>query len=128
MPHNLVLDSALVAVPGLVADVAVDERVLREHFAHQELLAQGEGIFCEPASAASVAGLLKLSRNGMHLSGKKVVCILTGTGLKDPDLAGTLDPVSMEEFPAELSAVERALNLVQLDKTKLANLARFTNG
>ena len=77
-----------------------------------KLLAQSEGIFCEPASAASVAGLLKLSRNGLHLNDKKVVCILTGTGLKDPDLAGTLDPVSMEEFPAELSAVERALNLV----------------
>jgi threonine synthase len=74
-----------------------------------KLLAREEGIFCEPASAAPVAGLLKLSREGLHLKGKRVVCIITGTGLKDPDLAGELEPVVMEEYPAELDAIERAL-------------------
>lgn len=49
------------------------------------LLASGEGIFCEPASAASVAGLLKLKEQVP--TGATVVCVLTGNGLKDPDIA-----------------------------------------
>ncbi|MDX2098111.1 MAG: threonine synthase [Leptolyngbyaceae cyanobacterium bins.59] len=49
------------------------------------LLAKEEGIFCEPASAASVAGLLKLK--DQVPTGAKVVCVLTGNGLKDPDNA-----------------------------------------
>ena len=73
------------------------------------LMARTEGIFCEPAAAASVAGLLKLSEGGLHLNGKRVVCVITGTGLKDPDLAGEMEPVAMEEYPVELEAVERAL-------------------
>ena len=48
----------------------------------------------------------------MHLKGRKVVCVITGTGLKDPDLADTLEPVSMAEYAAELSEVESALELV----------------
>ena len=85
-----------------------DEDIIESY----KLMAQQEGIFCEPASAASVAGLLKSSREGLRLKGKKVVCVITGTGLKDPDLADTLEPGSMEEYPAELTAVERALSLV----------------
>lgn len=46
-----------------------------------------EGIFAEPASAASVAGLLKRHRNGQGTPGQTVVCVLTGNGLKDPDSA-----------------------------------------
>ena len=72
-------------------------------------MAQVEGIFCEPAAAASVAGLLKLAGNGLHLKGKRIVCIITGTGLKDPDLAENLEPVAMGEYPAELEALEKAL-------------------
>lgn len=49
------------------------------------LLASGEGIFCEPASAASVAGLLKVK--DQVPTGATVVCVLTGNGLKDPDTA-----------------------------------------
>ncbi|MEM8503296.1 MAG: threonine synthase [Cyanobacteria bacterium P01_D01_bin.1] len=49
------------------------------------LLASGEGIFCEPASAASVAGLLKVKDQVPE--GAKIVCILTGNGLKDPEAA-----------------------------------------
>jgi len=48
-------------------------------------LASEEGIFCEPASAASVAGLLKIK--AQVPAGAKVVCVLTGNGLKDPDCA-----------------------------------------
>lgn len=52
-----------------------------------ELVAEKEGIFCEPASAASIAGLLKAHRTGRILRGSTVVCVLTGHGLKDPDSA-----------------------------------------
>jgi threonine synthase len=52
------------------------------------LLAQEEGVFCEPASAASVAALLEATADGMVEPGSTVVCVLTGHGLKDPDTAG----------------------------------------
>ena len=89
---------------GAIASVSDDE-ILRAY----QLLARSEGIFCEPASAASVAGLLKLSGQGLQLRGKKVVCVITGNGLKDPDVAAGLDPSAMQEYPAELDALERAL-------------------
>lgn len=56
-----------------------------EILAAYRLLASKEGIFCEPASAASVAGLLKI-RNQVP-TGVNIVCVLTGNGLKDPDVA-----------------------------------------
>ena len=68
------------------------------------LLASGEGIFCEPASAAAVAGLLRYGADGAA----RVACVLTGHGLKDPqtalDHAGAVVPCD-----AELSAVEEAV-------------------
>ncbi|MFH1541790.1 MAG: threonine synthase [bacterium] len=60
-----------------------DEEILAAY----KLVAAKEGVFCEPASASSVAGLLKLSKAGKIPAGSKVVCILTGHGLKDPDNA-----------------------------------------
>ncbi|MBG9794800.1 threonine synthase [Paenibacillus dendritiformis] len=51
------------------------------------LLAAREGVFAEPASAASVAGVLKLHREGYFAGGESVVCVLTGHGLKDPNIA-----------------------------------------
>ena len=64
---------------------ATDEKIL-EAYHH---LASREGVFCEPASAASVAGLLARHRSGSEIcpEGGKVVCTLTGHGLKDPDRA-----------------------------------------
>src|SRR5689334_2651322 len=52
------------------------------------MLAQEEGVFCEPASAASVAALLAAVDDGLVEAGSTVVCVLTGHGLKDPDTAG----------------------------------------
>ena len=49
------------------------------------LLATTEGIYCEPASAISVAGLLNLSNTGTDFNNQRIVCVITGTGLKDPD-------------------------------------------
>ena len=74
-------------------------------------LASMEGIFCEPASAASLAGLLKKVDSGEDFSGTSIVCVLTGNGLKDPDIASTIEPVSMQEYSADISDVERALSL-----------------
>ena len=53
----------------------------------QKLLAETEGIFCEPASAASIAGLLKDLERSVIGEGSTIVCTLTGHGLKDPDTA-----------------------------------------
>ena len=64
-------------------DACTDEEIL----AAQKLLAQKEGVFCEPASATSLAGALKDIRAGKIPAGSKVVCTLTGHGLKDPDVA-----------------------------------------
>ncbi|MDG2101803.1 MAG: threonine synthase [Dehalococcoidia bacterium] len=50
----------------------------------QSLLANKEGIFCEPASAASFAGLIKKINSGLDVKNRIIVCILTGNGLKDP--------------------------------------------
>ncbi len=78
------------------------------------LLANHDGVFAEPASAASVAGLLQLARTGYFTSRKKrqttVVCILTGHGLKDPGCA--IDSITMPKpLPPSLSAVSKAVGL-----------------
>jgi threonine synthase len=65
-----------------------------------------EGLFCEPASAASVAGLRLLARTGILERGKTVVCVLTGHGLKDPDTARSRSsqPVPVEADPVAVAA------------------------
>jgi threonine synthase len=89
---------------GGIIDMVGDEEILSA----QSLLATKGGIFGEPASAASLAGLIKLSRCGVDFSQKRVVCVVTGTGLKDTDIAlKSAEPFL--ELPADLSAVERAL-------------------
>ncbi|AYK07143.1 MULTISPECIES: threonine synthase [Brevibacillus] len=60
-----------------------DEEILEAY----QLLAKKEGIFCEPASAASFAGIIKLHRMGQLAQGARIVCVLTGHGLKDPSIA-----------------------------------------
>ncbi len=92
---------------GGVIQAVSDDEIIEAY----KVMAQSEGIFCEPASAASVAGLLNLVADGANLKDKRVVCVITGTGLKDPELATGLDPVYIGEHPAELSAVEQALTL-----------------
>jgi len=91
---------------GGTAETVTDEEIL----AAQKLLARVEGIFVEPASASSIAGLIKLVNNGVIDKDERVVCVTTGHGLKDPDTA-----VKMSEKPvevdAEMSAIEDALGL-----------------
>ncbi|MBS4104238.1 pyridoxal-phosphate dependent enzyme, partial [Tsukamurella paurometabola] len=62
---------------------ATDEKLLEAY----RLVAQTEGVFVEPASAASVAGLLAATADGWIEKGSTVVCTVTGNGLKDPDTA-----------------------------------------
>jgi threonine synthase len=94
-------EGALAAVHesgGLIESVT-DEEIL----AAQELLAREEGIFCEPASAAGIAGLLKLAREGRGHEGT-VVSVITGHGLKDPDVI-----LRRVELPEPVPAVFEAI-------------------
>ncbi len=74
---------------GGLIDMVTDAQIIHAY----KLLAANEGVFVEPASAASIAGLLKLGKSGYFRRAKKeerrmrIVCILTGHGLKDPDRA-----------------------------------------
>jgi threonine synthase len=90
---------------GGVIDMVSDDEILAAY----RLMAAKGGIFGEPASAASLAGLLKLKRQGMDFSQSRLVCVVTGSGLKDPDTAMSGAGGSLEELPADLKAVERAL-------------------
>jgi threonine synthase len=73
---------------GGIIDAVTDEQILSAY----ELLAQKEGVFCEPASAASIAGLLQAHRQGRVPAGSRIACTLTGNGLKDPDTAIARSP------------------------------------
>ncbi len=89
---------------GGIIDMVSDDQILSAY----KLLATRGGIFGEPASAASLAGLIKLSQAGMDFSQKRVVCVITGTGLKDTDTA-LKNARPFLELPADLVAVEQAL-------------------
>jgi threonine synthase len=82
-----------------------DEEIL----AAQKLLAEKEGIFCEPASAISVAGALYDIANGKITEGSRIVCTLTGHGLKDPDTAIKQSTCPLLKVDAELNAVKQAI-------------------
>ncbi len=90
---------------GGAIDTVSDDEILEAY----RLLACKEGVFCEPASAASVAGLLKLARTGADLKGKRVVCVITGNGLKDPERAQKSMQADVQEIDADLEQVERVL-------------------
>jgi len=84
---------------GLI-DAVTDQEILKAY----QLLASEEGYFCEPASAASYAGVYKLAQTGFFKKGDVVVCTLTGHGLKDPDTA-----ISVSSKPAVIEASTKAL-------------------
>lgn len=80
-----------------------------EILATQRLLAAREGLFCEPASAISLAGALRDIASGRIAAGSVVTCTLTGHGLKDPDTAIRQSAAAVIEIPAESAAVKRAI-------------------
>jgi threonine synthase len=83
----------------------IDEVTDKEIESAYQYVAQKEGVFCEPASAASVAGLIKKSKQGKIPFGQTIVAILTGNGLKDPDSALK----QLEEQPSPVSGTEDEL-------------------
>ncbi|MBO7393546.1 MAG: threonine synthase [Abditibacteriota bacterium] len=90
---------------GLIEKVT-DEEITEA----QKLLAATEGVFCEPASAASVAGVIKKAKEGFFTEKSDVVCILTGHGLKDPQRAIKIcDPFI--ELPNSIDAVAEEMGL-----------------
>ena len=89
---------------GGTIDMVSDDEILDAY----RMIASKEGIFCEPASAASFAGLVKMCRQGLNLEGQRVVCIFTGNGLKDPDLAVRSVVSQTTEIEPTLEAVEAA--------------------
>jgi threonine synthase len=88
----------------------IDSVTDREILAAYRLLATREAVFGELASSASVAGLLKACANGQVTPGARVVCTITGNGLKDPDwaLSGAPAPATI---PADATAAATALGL-----------------
>ncbi|QFY42833.1 threonine synthase [Candidatus Methylospira mobilis] len=80
-----------------------------EILAAQKLLAEQEGIFCEPASATSLAGAMQDIASGKIAEGSSVVCTLTGNGLKDPDTAISQCLVAPITIEAKLDAVKAAI-------------------
>jgi threonine synthase len=92
---------------GGLIDAVTDDQILAAY----RLLASREGVFVEPASAASVAGLLLTAADGRLPKGSTVVCTVTGHGLKDPDTALKGMP-EFEVLPVEPGAVAHALELV----------------
>ncbi|RLI06404.1 threonine synthase [Candidatus Bathyarchaeota archaeon] len=99
---------------GLVEKVS-DAEILEA----QKLLAQQEGLFVEPASAASIAGLIKLTRMGVIGKDELVVCILTGHGLKDPNIILRRFP-----RPIEVEASEDAvINVIMPEEKQAVKIA-----
>ena len=100
---------------GGVIDAVTDERILDAY----RLLAGREGIFGEPASAASVAGLMKLSEQGVDFSGKRIVCVITGSGLKDPIVATQHTDAFIQELSLEMEEMELMLTGVLRESESL---------
>ncbi len=86
-----------------------DECTDAEILAAQKLLTEKEGIFCEPASATSLAGAMRDIRSGKIPEGSTVVCTLTGHGLKDPDTAISQCTEGVITIDAELGPVREAI-------------------
>jgi len=88
-------------------DAASDDEILYAY----KLVASTEGVFCEPASAASVAGVIKSVKKGLFKGGEVITCTLTGNGLKDPDtvIKASEKPV---ELPPNIEEIARFLELI----------------
>ena len=104
-PQSWHLAWAAVHESGGWVDELTDEEILHA----QKLLAEREGVFCEPASAISVGGLLRDIKAGKIKPGSVITCTLTGHGLKDPDTAIKQSDSAVIRIPADTDAVKRAI-------------------
>ena len=82
-----------------------DEEIVKAY----RLIASSEGVLAEPASAASVAGLIKVK--DQIKEGSKIVCILTGNGLKDPDNAIKYSNSDVKKAPVDMTEILKAMNI-----------------
>ena len=89
---------------GGAIDMVSDDEIIYAY----KLLASREGVFCEPASAASLAGVIKFHKKGIFKKGDTLVCTLTGHGLKDPDTAIRSSDKAIT-LPTDLGKVVKAL-------------------
>ena len=91
---------------GGVIESVTDAEILEA----QRDIARLEGVFCEPASAAGVAGVRRLSSEGRLQRVDTIVCVLTGHGLKDPDVVQA-EERSLTAVPADLDSIRKAMGL-----------------
>ena len=84
-----------------------DEKIVEAY----KMLASTEGVLCEPASAASVAGLIQAHSQGLVKQGSDIVCVLTGNGLKDPDNAIKYSNADVKKTSADLNDVLRVMGI-----------------
>lgn len=87
-------------------DMVSDDEILEAYL----YLSSKEGVFAEPASAASVAGLLKAGKQGAIEKDSRIVCVLTGHGLKDPDTAVKASSSGIVEIEPDLDLVLKEVN------------------
>lgn len=90
-----------------IIDCVTDDEIIAAY----KLIASTEGILAEPASAASVAGLIKANSQGKVELGKRAVCILTGNGLKDPDSAIKYSGCEVKKTTSEMSDILKVMNI-----------------
>lgn len=99
---------------GGMINYVTDDEILEAYRA----IASREGIFAEPGSAASIAGVYKMKREGYFKGGETVVCVLTGHGLKDPNIAvqtvNTEPLVVADTEPAVMEAIEKLQGAVRV--------------
>jgi threonine synthase len=89
---------------GGIIDMVSDDEILTA----QRIMASEAGVFGEPASAAPLAGLIKLTNRGEKFTGRVIVCVVTGNGLKDTE-AALKKGRKILELPADIKIVEKAL-------------------
>jgi threonine synthase len=90
-----------------IIDYVTDEEIISAY----KLLASTEGVLAEPASAASVAGLIKSNKAGLIENGATIVCVLTGNGLKDPDSAINYSQCEVKKTSSKLEDIVKILNV-----------------
>lgn len=100
---------ALEESQGQIAKVT-DEDIIEAY----KMVARYEGLFVEPASAASLAGVISLARRGFFAAGSRVVCVMTGHGLKDPDTTLTTCRLQPRVIPGERQAVLELLQEIDV--------------
>ncbi|HNW25573.1 MAG TPA: threonine synthase [Candidatus Gastranaerophilaceae bacterium] len=92
---------------GGVINFVTDDEIIYAY----KLIASTEGILAEPASAASVAGVIKAKKLGLIEEGSKIVCILTGNGLKDPDSAIKYSASQVKKTSSQIGDILKVMNI-----------------